>query len=83
MVFTYAPLFLDYGGKEMWNIDWHIWAIIGVTILWVSMASIILRLYFEIRRFHSKKYQIDMELKERQLKEIIARQHTMDTRKLI
>ncbi len=78
LVVTYAPLILDYGDEKMWTIDWHIWALIGVTILWMSLGSIILRLYFRNRRFLSKEHQLDIQIKERQLHQLEQDQKVSD-----
>ena len=58
---------------------WQYWAMIGATILWMSLGSIIFRLYRENRRFHSKEYLLQMEKLEREVKQLKADQLTMDS----
>ena len=82
-VATYAPLYADLKGIDMWKIAWQYWAIIGVTLLWLSLVSIIFRLYMENRRFHSQEYRLQIEKLEREVKQLRLDQYTTDTGKLI
>ena len=45
----------------MWGLEWEIWAMIGVAVLWISLVSIILRLYFIVRTLNNKKSRRDSE----------------------
>ena len=56
-VATYLPLWATYRGWNVWVLAWQIWAIIGFTIFWISMSSVILRLYLEIRGFKNEDYK--------------------------
>jgi len=82
-VATYFPLYADAKGMDIWNMAWQYWAMIGATILWLSLGSIIFRLYRENRRLHSKEYCLQMEKLEREVKQLRADQTTMDTGKLL
>ena len=81
-VATYFPLYADAKGMDIWNMAWQYWAMIGATILWLSLVSIIFRLYRENRRLHSKEYYLQMEKLEREVKQLRADQMTMDTGKI-
>ena len=83
IVATYLPLIASYKEFNMWELPWQIWAMIGFTIFWISMLSIVLRLFFENRKYRSKEYQIDIEMKERKLKQLKLEQSAMDTKRLI
>jgi len=83
LVATYAPLYADYQGMDMWNIAWQYWAMVGASVLWLSLASIIFRLYMENRRFRSEEYHLQVEKLQREVKQLRADQYTMDTGKLI
>lgn len=39
----------------MFGLAWQIWAMIGFTIFWVSLAVVIVRLYLHIRRLESEE----------------------------
>lgn len=82
-VATYVPLYANLKGMDMWNVAWQYWAIIGVTLLWLSLASIIFRLYIENRRFHSQEYRLQMEKLDREVKQLRLDQYTRDTGKLL
>jgi hypothetical protein len=82
LVATYFPLYADAKGIDIWNIAWQYWAMIGATILWLSLGSIIIRLFRENRRLHSKEYSLQMEKLEREVKQLRTDQITMDTGRL-
>lgn len=82
-VATYLPLYANAMGKDIWVIAWQYWAMIGATLLWVSLVSIIYRLYKMNRFFHSKEYSLKMERLEREVKQLRSDQFTMDTGKLV
>ena len=79
---TYFPLYADAKGIDMWNMAWQYWAMIGATILWVSLVSIVYRLYRMNRVFHSKEYLLKIEKLEREVKQLRSDQTTMDTGRL-
>jgi hypothetical protein len=83
LVATYAPLYLDYRGTDIWKIAWQHWAMVGATVLLLSLASIIFRLYMENHRFRSEEHRLQMEKLRREVKQLREKQYTMDTGKLI
>lgn len=82
LVTTYTSLYADYKGMDMWNIAWQHWAMVGVSVLWLSLATIIFRLYRENHRFRSEEHYLQMEKLQREVKQLRADQYTMDTGKL-
>ncbi len=82
LVATYASLYADYQGIDMWNITWQYWAMVGASVLWLSLASIIFRLYRENRRFRSEEYHLQVEKLRREVKQLRVNQYTMDTGRL-
>jgi len=70
LVATYLPLWASYKGWDMWGIAWQIWAMIGFTIFWVSLASIILRLYLENRKLTSKDAKLERRIRQLKLEEL-------------
>lgn len=73
-VATYLPLLMELSGKTMWwGLAWQIWAMIGLTVLWVSMLSVILRLAVDNRRLNNeesrlrvRQLQLDVQRTERE-----------------
>lgn len=67
MAMTITYLSLVYGDDNMLGLEWNIWAIIGFTVFWISLVSVIIRLQLQIRKFKSKEYEMELEVKKRQL----------------
>ena len=80
---TYIPLWFNAKGENMWGLAWQYWAMIGVTILWFSMLSIIIRLWLRLHYYTSKEGKLRMEQLEREVAQQRSDQHSMDTGKLI
>ena len=51
---TYIPLWAEYRDVDIWGMAWELWAMIGVTIMWLSLGGVIIRLFLTIRRLTSE-----------------------------
>jgi len=64
LVVIYVPLIAEAKGVSIWGLSWAYYAVIGVTILVISIGAMIKGLYSENKGFHSKAYRLDIENKE-------------------
>lgn len=70
LVVTYSPLIAEAKGVSIWGWSWAYYAMIGVTILVISIGVIIYGLYSENNGFHSEAYRLDIEKKELEIQKL-------------
>ena len=71
---TFLALGLGFRGVNMLGLDWLWWAIIGAGILWISLVSIIVRLFYENRKLMSKDAKQEREKRELEIEELRSKQ---------
>ena len=64
LVVTYSPLIAEAKGVSIWGLSWAYYAMIGVTILVISIGVIIYGLYSENKGFRSEAYRLKKEKTE-------------------
>ncbi len=80
VVATYLPLWASFRRwADMWGIAWQIWAMIGVTVLLSSLATIIYRLYQENRSYRSEEGKLQREKLRREVEQLRSDQSVKDT----
>lgn len=70
LVVTYSPLIAEAKGVSIWGLSWAYYALIGVTILVISIGVIIYGLYSENKGFHSEADRLDIEKKELEIQKL-------------
>ncbi len=70
LVVTFSPLIAEAKGVSIWGLSWAYYAMIGVTILLISIGVIIYGLYSENKGFHSGEYRLDIEKKELEIQKL-------------
>ena len=70
LVVTYSPLIAEAKGVSIWGLSWASYAMIGATILVISIGVIIYGLYSENKGFHSEAYRLDKDKKELEIQKL-------------
>jgi len=69
-VATYLTLWASYADVDVWGLAWQLWAIIGFTVFWVSLATVMWKQHSDIRNLSGRDARLYREKQELEIEKL-------------